>query len=603
MLVYGDSVRRTTAAAVAADIARATVRAWREPAGLDRHAALVGALIEAGALAQGLADRAFHAAGGHDADEGGDDAATSAAMALATALAERCARSWDSRFAECGEAPWVELTACLATAPELPIRLRQPEGYAFYAVYPEAYLAAARRVAPLSTTWRSIGLRSIGTSLSAMVAVGLGAPIPRTLRPVGHPFARELAARPPAPPLPPDGRFAIVDEGPGLSGSSMAAAARWLMESGVAAGCIHLFPAHGQGPGAQSSDTVRELWQRLPVHQLGFDELILDAPEPAHRLAGWVAALVGPLKAPLHELTGGAWRDGEDWGAAGWPPAHPWAEARKFLAETSSGRWLVKFAGLGRIGFDKLDRARALAQAGFCPAPAGLCHGFLVERWRDDAVPLPVGRQGLPVPALVAGIAAYLAFRAKAFPAHRSSGAPLNELHRMGRANSIEALGPDVAPRWDAWLAALDALDRQASPIEIDGRLHAWEWRLAGDRLIKTDALDHHAAHDLIGCQDVLWDVAGAEVEFDFDAAQSRALRLALVDRGVRLGGPALAALLRACYLAFQLGSYTMAAAAADRAASPAANAEALDAAVSRYRAGLERLLGSSEFDAPVVDG
>ncbi|RYZ12438.1 MAG: hypothetical protein EOO24_03335 [Comamonadaceae bacterium] len=603
MLVYGDSVRRTTAAAAAADIAQATLQAWREPAGLDRHAALVGALIEAGALAQGLADRSFHAAGGHDADEGGDCDATSAAMALATALAERCAMSWDSRFAECGEAPQLELTACLATAPELPIRMRQPEGYAFYAVYPEAYLAAARRVARLSTAWRSIGLRSIGTSLSAMVAVGLDAPGPRTLRPVGHPFARELAARPPAPPLPPGCRFAIVDEGPGLSGSSMAAAARWLMDAGVPADSVHLFPAHGHGPGTQSSDPVRELWQRLPVHQVGFDSLILQAPEPAHRLAEWVAALVGPLKAPLREVSGGGWRDGEDWGAAGWPPAHPWAEARKFLAETSSGRWLVKFAGLGRIGFGKLDRARALAEAGFCPGPAGLCHGFLVERWRDDAVPLPARLQAMPRAVLVAGIGAYLAFRARAFPAQRSSGASLPELHRMGRANSIEALGPDTAPRWDAWLDALDALDRETRPIEVDGRLHAWEWRVAGDRLIKTDALDHHAAHDLIGCQDVLWDVAGAEVEFDLDAAQSQALRLELVQRGVRLGSAALATLLRACYLAFQLGSYTMAAAAADRTAASATNAEALDAAVARYRAGLERLLGSREFDAPVAAG
>ena len=45
------------------------------------------------------------------------------------------------------------------------------------------------------------------------------------------------------------------------------------------------------------------------------------------------------------------------------------------------------------------------------------------------------------------------------------------------------------------------------------------------------------------------------------------------------------------------------AAAAADRAASPAANADALDAAVARYRAGLDRLLGSREFDAPGAAG
>ena len=52
--------------------------------------------------------------------------------------------------------------------------------------------------------------------------------------------------------------------------------------------------------------------------------------------------------------------------------------------------------------------------------------------------------------------------------------------------------------------------------VETDNRLHAWEWLHTPDgRLLKTDALDHHAGHDLIGCQDITWDIAGATVELD----------------------------------------------------------------------------------------
>ncbi|HKH32781.1 MAG TPA: hypothetical protein VKA80_01240, partial [Beijerinckiaceae bacterium] len=96
-------------------------------------------------------------------------------------------------------------------------------------------------------------------------------------------------------------------------------------------------------------------------------------------------------------------------------------------------------------------------------------------------------------------------------------------------------------------------------PVCTDNRLHAWEWLVAGDRLVKTDALDHHAAHDLIGCQDLAWDVAGTTVEFALGPdARDRLCAFAEREAGRPLV-PRLIEFLTVCYLAFQLGSFTLA--------------------------------------------
>ncbi len=69
------------------------------------------------------------------------------------------------------------------------------------------------------------------------------------------------------------------------------------------------------------------------------------------------------------------------------------------------------------------------------------------------------------------------------------------------------------------------AVPTQLRPVAIDGKLHAWEWlvRLDG-ALIKSDAYDHHASHDLVGCQDTAWDIVGAAVELELTTSRSCAL-------------------------------------------------------------------------------
>lgn len=583
MLVYGDAVQREPATTALARLRLAMRQVDTTAPGLERHGRLTGLLIDAGMLAQGFADAHFERSG---VDAAGVEEVT--AMRLVMALAHCCAVSWNCSFAQTATLPWLELRACDHAARDQWLEMRTPEGYAFYALYPESYLQAALRcrasVSDPAAPWRVIGLRSIGTSLSAMVAIALGAPLPLTLRPTGPPFERRIEAEAPAR-LPGGCRFAIVDEGPGLSGSSMAAAIRWLTGAGprVRPDQLHLFPSHGNGPGAHASDEVRRLWAQAPQWVSGFDASVLEAGDPAHRLSNWIAQALGPLDEPLQDIGNGAWRKLQPT-AASRPPSHPWQERRKYLAHASGRRWLAKFVGLGRRGVHAFERASALAAAGFCPEPVAFCHGFLVERWRDDMRPLPPQLAPPLRSRFVAHLSAYLAYRALRFPAPSGRGASLVQLQAMARHNTQEALGATAATAWQARESLAASLQARVMPIETDSRLHAWEWLMQEDRFLKTDAVDHHAAHDLVGCQDVAWDIAGATVELSLSDKEELTLIGQLRAAGVRLDEDLLR-FLKPCYLAFQMGYFRM---ALDDSRE-ADDRPPLEAARARYEAGLTR--------------
>ncbi len=567
MQVFGDATHSEPVARKLGRLRRLLDAAQAAPPGIGRHGDLVCALIEAGELAQGIADAQFHANGGHDAPSEG----TGAAMSIALMLARCCAHSWNSglRGTPAPAAPSIDAwAACL---PAIDITVRQAEGHAFYALYPECYLAAARRMH--AGPWRVIGLRSIGTGLAAVVAAVLGDPQPVTLRPVGHPFDRRIAWQ--GPPLALAGvHHAIVDEGPGLSGSSMAAVVRQLRAEGAAPGHIHLFPAHARGPGAQASPEVRALWSASASHTADFDDVILHAPEPAQRLQTWVESCVGPLRAPLEDIGGGGWRRAHAMPATAWPSVHPWQERRKFLAHADSGPWLVKFAGLGHGARERIACAEALGRAGFCTAVAGACHGFMIERWQAAMTPISPARLADPGlrKRLVARVADYLAFRASRLPAPDAGGASLPALCDMGLHNSGEALGAAWRAPWARLQARAAKLQARVRPVRTDSRMQAWEWLEGGDRILKTDAVDHHAGHDLVGCQDVAWDVAGARFELALGDGEAAELLRALAARGCPID-PALLALYAAAYPAFQLGHSELAA----RDATDADERERLD--------------------------
>jgi hypothetical protein len=546
MLVYGDVERWEEAAAINVEVSTALRPLATMPSGLRRHAALAGAFLRSSELVVGLLDARFR---DRQTDSWGSVAETG--TRLLTRFAVLLDRSWQSGFRVGPDAR--DFDELLGQLPDEKVQTKVAEGYAHYAVYPESYAEAARR-SGLSARTRVIGIRSIGLSLAAMVAAGLGAEPPLSVRPIGHPFERKIAVdqelerrifdgSPPA--------FAIVDEGPGLSGSSFAAVADWLESRGVPPSAIHFFPSHGGDPGHQASAAHRERWRHAARHLTTFDQLLVDGA-PAHRLANWVRDLVGPLDAPLREISGGSWRSLQRTEAGGIPVAPQW-ERRKFIARRRGSRWLVKFAGLGQEAERKLALAQTLADAGFAPRPLGLLHGFLVEEWVDG---VPLVARAVARSALLERLAAYLAVRAS-FIASPESGAPMSRLVHMAVFNIGEALGTDAASLAARRLHGLEDVTGQVHRIEIDGRLHRWEWIVSGDRLIKTDALDHAHAHDFIGAQDLTWDIAGAVVEHDLSAGETAELVAQLRQRGCLVARDLLQPTIL-LYLAFQLGAWTM---------------------------------------------
>jgi hypothetical protein len=552
MLVYGDHSRTVSTRAVLDGIGRALRRVRAMPPGIERHGEFVAAFIEAGELAQGIADAEFEARG-CDARSSAQDAA----MALLVGMAEGIRLSWDSGFAEVEPMPVAALQ--MLTGVPLPesVILNQPEGYAFYALYPESYLQAASAVAGVKQV---IGIRSIGTGLAALVAASAGASRPVTVRPTGDPFRREIKlSEDMAAELvcDADARFAVADEGPGFSGSSFGAVADFLEERGVSSDKIHFFPSHANDLGPEASFRHRERWRRAARHAVDFDELVLHAANPAHRLESWVSDLTGPAGGPLEDISGGTWRSRRFAHDSEWPPSHVQQERRKFLLRAGSGTWLLKFVGLGREGARKLELARQLHAAGYAPEPVGYRHGFLVERWIEHGRNLRPDSDDRP--ALLARLTAYIGFRASAFPAEL--GASLTQLLAMARRNTASGLNEHVAERLDVWEPQLGEMQSQVHPVCTDNRLHAWEWLQTPDgAMLKTDAVDHHAAHDLIGCQDVTWDIAGAGIEFDLSGDEKAELCQGVERLTERRLDRRLLAFSELCYAAFQLGHWSLAA-------------------------------------------
>lgn len=577
MLAYGDRSERIDPRGRLTGLAAELSLIAGMPAGLARHAALVAAFIAMSQITQGVADALF-------ASEGADRRSVEqdACMALLLDLAKSVIASWDNGFLMVPVPP----TPTVAVPLPNRIEVRLPEGYAFYALYPESYIEAARCL-PVTGSICVIGIRSIGTGLAALVAAAVDASTLFTLRPIGHPFERTINI---APALADellgdaDATYVIVDEGPGLSGSSFGAVADFLETQGVDRDRIVFLPGHGGDLGPHACERHRRRWADATRPVVGADALLL-----AGRLQTWAAALLGPLEGPLQDISGGGWRARIWPDETDWPAADAKQERRKFLARAGGADWLLKFAGLGAEGERKLARARALHAAGFVPEPRGLLHGFLVERWVDAA---RVDPEAVDRAEFVTHVGRYLAARAQLFPVDAASGGSLVDLFEMLRVNSASELGERRAAVIDRWRPMLGPLAGQVRPIEIDGRCDAHEWlRLADGRFLKTDALDHHAGHDRIGCQDIGWDIAGAVIELDL-STEEQAKLCSIVGRGTRRPvDMALLAFLTPCYLAFRLALHRL---ASQTLGGWPAEAARNAAAADRYAKRLDELLGSA---------
>lgn len=270
-----------------------------------------------------------------------------------------------------------------------PIEVSVPEGYAYYGLDPHTYVASADRFyaehQPADVV--CIGIRSIGTSLSALVAAALerrGARITSfTVRPTGHPFERKLHA---LPDLPRDAWFAVVDEGPGLSGSTFAAVAERLSGLGIPDHRIVLFPSWLPDGDGFVSTRAQQVWRR---HLKYASEPV---PDPTWR----------PYVPPVQV-------------------GNPQHSARKYL----EGEDLLKFEGLGPYGRVRFERAYRLHKAGFSPRPLGFENGYMRSKF-VAGTPLTSDHRE---PQLFETMARYMAFRYREFQVAEAT--PLHELSPM----------------------------------------------------------------------------------------------------------------------------------------------------------------------------
>ena len=373
------------------------------------------------------------------------------------------------------------------------IAVSRPEGFAYYAIHPLAYVEALNQLSLRSESVAVIGIRSIGTTLSAVTAAAGRARGLRaeriTVRPGGHPYHRRTEFSRPQLQfvrnfLGADADFLIVDEGPGLSGSSFLSVAEALCRCGVAAGRITLLCGHQPDLDALRAD---------------------DGPRLARRFR-WLPVSSEPRKPEQAKLFvgGGGWRPHLLPDASTWPASWVSLERLKYLGPDHGQRRLFKFLGLGHYGEKVLRRENEAAAAGFGVSPRRENHGFVSYDWIAGR---PMSPKDL-TEVMLKRLADYCSFRVQTFAAELSD---LDALQHMAEHNARRiGLEPGIGLRLEL-------------PVIADGRMHPHEWLHTSDgQVLKSDCGSHGDDHFYPGPTDIAWDLAGAIVEWRMSPPQIR---------------------------------------------------------------------------------
>jgi hypothetical protein len=406
-----------------------------------------------------------------------------------------------------------------------------PEGFAYYALHPLAYAEALDQIPSLAGSLLVVGIRSIGTTLSAITAAAAhkrGLRAQRiTVRPVGHPYNRRTQFSPEQADLIRRSagsrfRFLVVDEGPGLSGASFLSVAE----------------------GLEAAGAPREDIALLCGHRPDFDSLRADDGPCRARRFRWVAAS-SPPRRPVGAdvpIGGGEWRRRAFADETAWPASWITFERLKYLSSNPyAGTKLFKFLGFGHYGEQVHEREDQAATAGFAPRPHREGNGFVSYDWLDGR---PMAASDLSE-AVLQRLAEYCAFRAQAFPANVADATAVEPMAE----HNLRHLGIDHP-------VAL-TIER---PAVCDGRMQPHEWLLTRDgRMLKTDSGSHGDDHFFPGPTDIAWDLAGAIVEWRMTSAQ-REFFLATYRRASDDDAfPRIADFIRA-YTAFRCAYFRMAA-------------------------------------------
>lgn len=415
------------------------------------------------------------------ADSGSSDAY--AAAALTNAVAALLVGVWNSDTA-------LDCLSEIASQLKIPeqVQLSTAEGFAYYGLHPRAFADTVQRMELRSPSAAVIGIRSIGATLSAVVTATLALRNVRaeriTVRPDGHPYDRrahfsDSQLRWIAAHRSRDAEFIIVDEGPGLSGSSFLSVGEALLQAGVERRRIRFLCSRQTDPKGLVAPNAAQRWS-------SFDALW---PWGTHHLPNTAE----------HHIGGGEWRMWKYGCESDWPASWTYMERAKYLSKDRQR--MFKFIGLGKFGAPVEDRARVLASSGFGPQIFGTSQGY----GEYFVVPgRPATRSDLSR-AVLDRIAQYCATRATEF---RIAHADLAKLEQMIRFNYSNEVGEEPA---DFHLEGRNF-------VTADGRMlpHEWVFDTAGN-LIKTDGDTHGDDHFFPGPTDIGWDLAGAIVEWGMD--------------------------------------------------------------------------------------
>jgi hypothetical protein len=460
--IFRDGQRLVSGPAMVQDLAR------RISACEDNGESLLDALIQAGQLEAALAD------------------ANSSDAHVASQLTDTLGAAVCS-----GNASGTHASQLIAQIhPPDQISISPPEGFTYYALHPLDFARIIARIPDDPQACALIGIRSIGTTLSAVCAAALkdaGRAASRiTVRPTGHPYSRQTEftvqqIRWIDEQLATPAQFLIVDEGPGRSGSTFLSVAEALIRAGVPNARIIILGSRQPDPESLCANNAAARWKAF--------RFIPTTPSVNSRFEG--CTYIG----------GGDWRSFMFSNVADWPESWTQMERLKFLS--SDGKSFFKFEGMGSHGADVRERAFVLADAGLSPAVTDAGGGFLeYERLNG-----PVLRVQDISSSLLERVAQYCAFRISNFPAHNSGPAELGEMLEF---NLRQEFGVEFAVPEGAFGAC--------TPVYADGRMQPHEWVATSDgKFLKTDAISHGDDHFFPGACGIAWDLAGCAIEWQFD--------------------------------------------------------------------------------------
>ena len=374
------------------------------------------------------------------------------------------------------------------------VSVATPEGFAYYALHPLDYADLVMCSPVNAPSAFVVGIRSIGTTLSAVVAAQLRAVAVSTerttVRPTGHPYDRrcefdssqtERVRRAVAG----NAAFLVCDEGPGRSGSSLLSTAEALERDGVPRGRIILLCSHEPQSSGLCTPHGARRWARFRAIASG-----RTARLPADAAA---------------DLGGGEWRARFIDRREPWPAAWPQMERLKFLSR--DGERVLKLEGHGHYGEQVRTRNECLAASGLGAPYLGQAFGFGSYAFVKGRMS---SRRDL-TDCLLARMADYCAWRSREFAVPEADS---SDLETMARVNLEREFGR---------VAELDL--RLERPVIADGRMQPHEWFFAADgRWLKLDGATHGDDHFFPGPCDIAWDLAGIIVEWGLDRAAKEGL-------------------------------------------------------------------------------